>query len=409
MLINFRLSKLFGIVLLCSIVFQSVGVLPNADTQPNFVVLSLLFMLVCVGHLKYENISFLIFVGSYMFLLVAFIFQSEYILLKYFLTYTVSVVSFFTLFVLVKNKVLHPTSNFILSVTSIYAFVGVVQFFIPDFLSFLVTRSVDAALSFSETGRGRRSLTGEPAHLGKVFIILNVLFLFDMCISKKSIFKPNQLIVVSVLFLLVNTLISQSFYAIFFHASILAILIFFVDKIMFTYLSVVLATFLGFFISFINDLSSDIRFVNILTLIINTPSELLNQGAIRRVFNVPLSLNNLKYFEWYGSGSDPKTFVAALNTPLGVLHYSGLNRAYGGVIEFALKFGALSIPLFITYFFLLFRISAVRIKFKEKNINIGLFFALSIFILTFQEGALAKPLPMFLLIYIYINRSCLRN
>lgn len=403
-----RTDNLFSSILLFSIVFQAVGIFPNTDTQPNFILLSSLFLLLYINRLKYDKVNIIVLFGCYTLLLVAFLLQAEHLLLKHFLTYTISLLSFFFIFVLVKNKVLDPSPKFIFVVTAIYAVVGAIQFFIPDFLSFMVTRSVDAALSFAESGRGSRSLTGEPAHLGKIFIILNVLLLFCICEENKAQVKPSKLIMITLLFVLVNVLVSRSFYAVAVHISILLLLIFFTNKKLFVFLFILIFTFLGFLISLINDINSDIRFVSILNLVISNPTELLNQGAIRRVFNIPLSLNNLKYFEWYGSGSDPKTFLGTLDTPIGILRYPGLNRAYGGTIEFALKFGALSIPLFITYFFFLFRISAAKSIHRQKNVRIGLFFACSIFILTFQDGSLAKPLPMLLLAYIYINRKHLQ-
>jgi hypothetical protein len=406
---NLRGVQFFSFILLYSLIFQAIGVFPGTDTQPNFIILSTIFMLLCVNSLKYEYINVIAFVVCYMFLLFAFLLQAEHIELKYFLTYTTSLLSFFIIFILVKNQVLVLTSKFLITVTVIYAFVGAVQFIIPDFLSFLVTRSVDAAFSFAESGRGSRSLTGEPAHLGKIFIILNVLYLFCMCMEDKIKVHPNKLIFITILFLLVNLFISRSFYAIFIHFLILFILIFVVNRPVFICLSVIFLILSGFFISLINNVDSNIRFANILSVLINNPSELLNQGAMRRVFNIPLSINNLRAFEWYGAGSDPRKFVGSLPTPLGILHYTVANRAYGGMIEFALKFGLLSIPLFITYFILLFRISIIRTTFEGKGINIGLFFVVCIFILTFQEGALAKPLPMFLLIYIYIHRGVLQD
>jgi len=406
---SLNVDRLFGWFLLCSIIFQATGILPNADTQPNFIILSSLFLLIYLKDLKYDIVSVITFIVCYVCLLVAFSLQAEHITLKYFLTYTVSLLSFLFVFILVKNEKLNFTSKFLIIVTAVYAFVGAVQFFIPDFLSFMVSRSVDAALSFADSGRGSRSLTGEPSHLGKVFIILNVLFLFSRSISEKPQVNPNQLILATILFLLINFLIARSFYAIFTHTSILLILIFFMNRVLFSVLLIVFVLFSSAFIVMMSGVSSDIRFVSILNILINDPSALLNQGAMRRVLNIPLSLNNLLHFDWYGSGSNPKTFQSTIDTPLGVLHYIGSNRGYGGVIEFALKFGFLSIPLFVTYFLLLFRISFVRTVFNGKSVSVGLFFALSIFILTFQDGALAKPLPMFLLAYIYINRFNLRN
>jgi hypothetical protein len=399
----------WGLLILISILFQAVGILPNADTQPNFIVISLLFIVIFISNLKYETVDIVSFIICYISLFIAFLLQSEFILMKYFLTYTVSLLSFFIILVLIKNKVLVLSSPFLLTVTSIYVFVGAVQFFIPDFMSFLVSRSVEAAFSFAESGRGNRSLTGEPAHLGKIFVILNVLFLFNAVTEGGRRKTSSYLIFTSLAFLLANIAIARSFYSIFAHASLILILIMFVNKKLFIILSVVFFIVLGFFITIINNVETDIRFVNILKMVINNPSELLNQGAMRRVFNIPLSLNNLQHFDWFGAGSNPKTFRGTLTTPIGTLHYSGLNRAYGGIIEFVLKFGVFSFPLLIIYFTLLFRIAAQVTYLNGVRIHLGLFFAFCVFVLTFQDGALAKPLPILLLMYVYVKREDLQR
>jgi len=399
--------KLFGVLLLYTIFFQAVGIFPNSDTQPNFIILSCFSLIFYNKSLTFSYVNLLAFIGCYFCLVLAFLLQAEYLTLKYILTYTVSLLSFLLIFVLVKNERLNLSSEFLLTVTAIYAFVGFVQFFIPDFFSFLVTRSVDAAFSFAESGRGVRSLTGEPAHLGKVFTILNVLFLFSMWSGGTFRSRPNQLILVSILFIFVNLVISRSFYSVVVHGLIFLVFICLVNKRLFIYLSVVSFFTFGLILSLVNNVYGDIRFVRILDLLLNNPSLLLEQGAARRVFNIPLSINNLTYFDWYGAGSNPKSFIAELQTPVGPLYYPGFNRAYGGLVEFLLKFGFFSIPIFWIYFLLLFRISRIRGSIKGKNVAIGLFFAISIFILTVQDGAMAKPLPMFLLAYIYVNRSYL--
>lgn len=394
-------QRSFEFLLIISFLFEAVGFFPGTDTQPNFIVLSTVYIFLFSRKFIFNKTSLILFFICITSIFSAFLFQSEYLNLKYSLTYIVALLTYLNMYILLTNGMLKVSSKFVVCAIAIYAVVGFIQFFIPDFLSFMVTRSVDAAYSFAASGRGSRSLSGEPAQLGKIFIILNLLWIFIFFKERKKSLSINSTIVFSIAILFINVCVSRSFYAVFFHFMIIVLLIFFVNKKLFYTLLLVTLSSLSILTIILNNIESTNRFIGIFQMVVNDPSGLLQQGAIRRVFNIMLSLNNLSYFPWYGAGSSPDLFNATLSTPLGELSYQGASRAYGGIVEFLLKFGVFSFPIFMIYFYVLFQIFIMR---KVDDIKWGAFFAISIFCMTFQDGAVAKPLPIFLFVFIYVYR-----
>ena len=134
----------------------------------------------------------------------------------------------------------------------------------------------------------------------------------------------------------------------------------------------------------------------------------MGQGAIKRLFNVPITLNNLFYFDWYGAGANPASSISSIPTPLGTFEYPVRSRGYGGYIEYLLKFGILSLPIMAILFYWLNEIRKIVIRIDGKPYYLGYFFSITLFILTFQDGSPANPLSIFLLIYIYLKGNHLR-
>lgn len=389
-------------ILLITIFFQSVGAIKGIDTQPNFILGFLIFLPLLLTRLRCPTFFLIIFLICIISLFLGFAAHIDNITFKFSITYTASICILFIIFLLFYNGYLYITTRFLLGVLAIYLVVGVTQFFIPDFMSFLVTRSVDAALSFSESGRGVRSLTGEPAHLGKIITIISVLYVlevFRMNGMKVNRQQTKNLILISMLFLLCNALVARSFYATFNHFLLFSLLCIILRPLFtFTTLSLIAGLFFLWLYSLFLS-GSDVRIIRIFGLLIENPQVLLEFGAFRRVLNIPLTFNNLAYFGIYGAGNSDFQTVVSYPTPLGELSYMLFNRLYGGVIEFLLKFGLFSIP--IMFVFISFQIVTLRLRVEvEGKIKwIGFYLFTASFIILFQDGAPAKPLPFFFCVY----------
>ncbi|MEZ8943713.1 hypothetical protein AB6E30_06625 [Vibrio sp. 10N.247.311.12] len=399
-------------ILLFSIFFQAVGFFPGIDTQPNFILLCLILFPFIISRLVVSAVPLSVLFILTCSLLAAFLFHVDNITLKTALTYLAPVFIAYAIFILNVSGCLNLSTRFLLIVVFIYSFVGVCQFIKPDFLSFLVTRSVDAALSFSESGRGVRSLTGEPAHFGKIITIINVFFVLTYAKEKGMKFNTydvNYILSVSLFLLLINVLVPRSFYSIFNHALVFYFLIvFFRPKlslvILVSFVSILLVW--GASLSFID---SDVRFVNILNYMLNEPQRLLDFGAFRRVMNIPLTFYNLSFFGPYGAGDSDFSIYTSFSTPLGELYYNVFGRLYGGVFEYTLKFGVFSIPILACVLLLMCSALKLRVFVNGQSSNLGGWLLFALFLILFQDGAPAKPLPIFLLIYTYCTVLNLRR
>jgi hypothetical protein len=401
-------------IFLLFIFFHAVGVVPNIDVQPNFFILSTFFISVFCFKFRFNLKDLILFLTCIVSILFAYTLQLDYLTFKYSATYIVSIFTAWYIVVLIKNGYIKEvTPKIIYAVIGIYALVGIIQFFEPGFLSFLVTRSVDSALSFVSSGRGVRSLTGEPAHLGKIFTLLNIFLIFlYINVDITSKIKRKAMFATICLFL-VNMVISRSAYAILFHFLVVVFLLFFLYRKFFFFCMVSLLLSSAVFIPILLNIESDVRFVKLFIAALNNPDFLLGQGAIKRLFNIPITFNNLTYFNWYGAGAGavggPNSLIASIPTPFGKLEYLVKIRGYGGYSEFILKFGVLSAPIIAALFYSLNKIRKIVIRIDGKPYYLGYFFSIVIFVLIFQDGTPANPLPWFLLIYIYIKSYKLRN
>jgi len=397
-----KTEKFINQILLITIFFQSVGLIKGIDTQPNFILTFLLFLPLLLVRIKLPLPLLIAFVICIISLLLGLLYHAESIDVKFSLTYVASICSLFAIFILYYNGYISINTKFLLSVLFVYLSVGVIQLFIPDFMSFLVTRSVDAALSFSESGRGVRSLTGEPAHLGKIITIISALYVLEvfrinnMSINSRQV---SQLILVSMFFLLCNALVARSFYSTFNHFLLFFILcltlkpLFTVTTLSLTF-GVTLVWIYSLYIG-----GSDVRIIKIFGLFIEKPQVLLDFGAFRRVLNVPLTFNNLTHFGLFGAGNSDYTIFVSYSTPLGNLDYMLFNRLYGGVTEFLLKFGVFSLPIMLVFSILQFSTLYLRVKVGSYSKWLGFYLFTASFIILFQDGAPAKPLPLFFCVY----------
>jgi hypothetical protein len=397
-------SRFVSFIFLLSIFFHAVGGVPNIDVQPTFFIFATFFITVFCFKLKFDLKDLILLFTCLFSIVLAYIFQHDYLTIKYILTYIVCIFTAWYIIVLIKNDYLKDvTPKLIYTFICIYVLVGVVQFFKPDFLSFLVTRSEDAALSFANSGRGVRSLTGEPAHLGKIFSLLNILLIYLYVCRENTLKFKQQAIIVTISLFLINMFVSRSAYAILFHFCVLSFLLFFLYR-KFFYIFVVSLVVSGVaFISILFNMETDIRFVKLFIAVFNNPDFIMAQGAVKRLFNIPMILNNITYFDWYGAGVNPKSPITSILTPFGKFEYVVKHRGYGGYFEYILKFGILSLPILFPYFYALNIIRKIVIRIKGKPYYLGYFFAITIFVFTVQDGTPVNPLPLFLLIYVYLN------
>lgn len=387
--------------------FQAVGFFEGIDTQPNFFIFSTIIFLFISK--KNDNII-LLFVISMLLYGLSLIVHLDNVDIKYTITYLVSIYTMLYIYFFCKNDSIRISMRFLSLVVFIYTFVGVVQFFIPDFMSFLVSRSVDAALSYSDSGRGVRSLTGEPAHLGMLYILFNILFVFLIFSEPVKFNKKKISLLLTVSLFLINCIVSRSGYAILFHF-LLFVYIFSYFYTRYSFFILLMLILLSLSSMFAIDLQQheDIRAVKLFHSLIDDPSYLLTQGAIVRLFNIPITFNNLSYYGWWGAGNNLATYSGELNTLIGTLHYTVKSRVYGGGFEYLLRFGILGLPFVLFLFYSIFKILAAAIEnYKDNLFGLYIFFALSLTTVVFQSGSLAQPVIWIVFFYITVNIKKIR-
>jgi len=403
---SFSLIRLIGILLALTVLFPEVGLVSFSDVQPNFFILSALCILVLVTKIKLSIRMSSYFTVCILCLVLSFIAHNENVTLFYVLKYCISLLTFLFCYILCSNKILVISNKLIIVSIFIYLFVGLVQFIIPDFLTSLVTRGLTTT-DLASSGRGMMSLTGEPSHFGKVITILNVLFVFKSLVDEEKGHNYGSLQWFTITLFILNCLISQSTYACFFHF-ICLIGIFYILNRRLAYVFMALVFFGSVStITFLNLMFPEARIAQILNLLLTNPEMLLQQGAIVRFLNVPLTFVNLSYFGLWGSGNSSLVFSGQVDLAVGVLEYVIWNRLYGGFIEYVLKMGVLSIPLVIGYLYMMITIARLKFTISGHTRSGGIFFAGILFMLSLQDGSLASPLMIFTVIYIFLEAKAL--
>lgn len=400
------ISPVIGMLLALTILFPEVGLVSFSDVQPNFFILSAVCTLALLGRVRVSTTAILYFIVCMLCLLLSFIVHNENVTLLYMLKYSISLLTVLFCYILCSNRIVVISNKLIIFSALIYLFVGAMQYVIPDFLISLVTRELTTA-NLASTGRGMMSLTGEPSHFGKTLTILNVLFVFKSLVDgeKGQSYRSLQLITIT-LFIL-NCFLSQSFYACFFHFVCLIGVSYILNRRA-TYLFMALMLFgLVSAISFLAIIFPEARIAQIANLLITNPELILEQGAIVRALNVPLTFVNLSYFGLWGTGNSSLIFLGQIDLGVGVLEYSILNRLYGGFVEYVLKMGVLSIPLIIGYLYMMTTIARIKFRIAGHLRSGGFIFAGMLFMLSLQDGSLASPLMIFSVIYIFLESKTL--
>lgn len=401
MSINKRLISNYTVLL---ILFPFVGFFPGVDVQPFAFIFCFLVALVNFKKIII-NYNFL-FLFLYMLILVS-IYTLFYVNELFFVKEIFFTLSFFTIGILVKNKIISVERKHIKYCLIVYSFVGVVQLVTPEFLTFLVSRSEEQVMMAVDSGRGVRSLTGEPSHLGKIYIILN--FLLICMYARKSQQNSNfrlhfyRIFGLSLIFFILNLLLAQSAYMLVMHLLMLSGFVLLVKArffIMFLFLGLALIVF------YLNASDDSSRISFLYDIALNNPELLMQQGAFRRLVNIPIIFNNLTFFGPLGAGASELVFPTSLGTPLGEYFYAARSRNLGGGFEYLLKYGLFAIPVFV---FIIYRLSWIFKIYSDKALSLFLFSFL--FVILFQDGSFSNPLTLYLF-YFATNRdlsSCERD
>jgi hypothetical protein len=206
----------------------------------------------------------------------------------------------------------------------------------------------------------------------------------------------------SVAFFILNVILARSFYSMTMHLLVLGSILFFYNKYFLVKGVCVLAAIV--WIVYKLDMSAmGIRIIDIAYILAYNPEAILQQGAMKRVMNISLSLNSLELFGIFGAGNNPATYYTSISTPIGTLYYVVGNRGFGGVVEFIMKFGVLSTPFIAVYCYFLYSISTRVVSHGPKKYRLGMLFSILLFIISFQDGSPAKPLVVFVVMYIFVK------
>lgn len=397
-----RFLSIVSMLLALTILFPEVGLVSFSDVQPNFFLLSAVCTLVLVNSLKINKKIFLYFMICMLFICLSFIIHQKNMTWLYILKYSISFISVFLCYVLLSNRVLVISQKLIIVTLIIYVVVAIIQFRVPDFLTSLVTRELTTT-DLSSSGRGMMSLTGEPSHFGKTITILNILLVFKNLVEGQKSFNYKSLQLISILLFIMNCLLSQSFYACFFHF----ICLFGISYILNPRTTLIFGGLVFFglasAISVLALAFPEARIAQIANLLFTRPELLFQQGAMVRALNIPLTFVNLYYFGIWGTGNSSLVFAGQIDLGLGVLQYSVWNRLYGGFIEYVLKMGVLSVPLVIGYLYMIITMARIRFRVSGHLRSIGFIFAGMLFMLSVQDGSLGSPLMIFVVIYIFLK------
>ncbi|MEZ9713363.1 hypothetical protein AB4267_10830 [Vibrio cyclitrophicus] len=389
-----------SISLLLFLFFPYVGVVNGIDTQPNFILLCFAITPVLLRTALPLNFTIICLLSLSAFLL-SFILHADNITWKYALTYLFILLNIYYIKWAISAGLLNLNATFITVVLACYVFVGLVQLYEPSFLAGVVTRGVDAVYTFAESNRGVRSLSPEPATLGKVINILFVFFVFQLA-TKHPVGLYRKVLFTIIVFFFILALVPRSAYALMMFIIIVIPLIYLINRrTLFITLMLLLSVTTAFLVLYPEFQSS--RIYVMFKILLEEPSLLLQQGAMRRVLNIPISINNLLYFGPFGASNDPARVDAVLHTPIGQLHYEAFNRNLGGFIEIVLKFGLLSLPIMMLYGHSLYRILTLRLD--SCDFKIGYWLCYAVLVITFQDGSPALALTWFLLLYLSSYRS----
>ena len=388
------------------LLFPFIGFIPNIDVQPLFFFYGVGILILFLDRLNLSRNSITALFLILFLLFLRFYFEVEYLSATYLLTYTLSILTPLVIFLLIKNKLLVVKNEHIVYAAVLYAAVGIVQLFFPNFLVGLVSRNTDAIELLVGSQRGVRSLAPEPANYGKVLAMLNALLIFNY--SKFNFkYSTNKLLIVSFVLLTINTITSQSAYAVVNHTFIFVLLLIILRRGRYFILyGFTLTLFAIAYYLYASETGS--RILIIIEAVFTNPDLLMEQGAFRRLMNIPISVNNAFEFGVLGAGNNPERIRTSIPTIFGEFSYTASNRNLGGFIEYVLKFGVLSFPIYLIYSYMIFKIAMVKTTIEGEAYRIGLWLSIVLLMYSIQDGSPNNPLTWFSIIYIYMNKDGLK-
>lgn len=388
--------KFISKLALLLVLFPFVGFFSGVDVQP--LAFLLCFFLLIVASSKVRLNSTFILVSLYISVVCCsyFIFYNSYMFL---IKEVFFISSFIVIWLLVKNKLLIINEKDVTYALVVYTLVAIIQVFYPEFLSFLVTRSTEQIQMAIDSGRGVRSLTGEPSHLGRMFIIFNLFYFYFYSIEVDNRRSDKEIILISFILLVFSLILARSVYMLAIHIFIIGIFVLLVKP---RWLLLIASAFMV--LSYITYLFLDEsnRISYLLQIFLSEPEFLMNQGAFKRLVNVPIIFNNFSVTGFLGAGDSKEYFPMILNTPIGEYHYFGSARNFGGGFELLLKYGVFSFPLIV---FILF---SLLCSFKSRffaNKSSALAVSFGVIILFFQSGSISDPLILFLVFIVMYPRG----
>ena len=378
--------------------FPYIGFFPGVDVQPVFIFLALFFLLISNVKVPLAGIVFL-FLSSAVFG-GRILFQHSPADLFSILSLSVGLVTPLVMFLLVRDRWNVLPVKILWLCLFLYLCVGVANLFYPKFLAGLVQRdNIDLLL---ETNRGVRSLTGEPSDFGRIILVFNFLLVFQFLIVDKS--KSVSWCFWSSIFLLaLNVVLTQSFYAAAFHFAFLCLFVFFFS---FKH-AIFLLIFTGLGIGLLLPLMGGGRFALIYTALFEDFDLILQQGAFSRVVNVPISIVGGLLHGPFGAGVSDRVVSGTLDFGLFSYGFEVGERSLGGVVEYFLRFGVISLPVFMIYFYFVFSVAKVRVYLGRNRYLAGLFGSIMMFCLSFLDGSPANPLTWLCFFYVWAGLKSL--
>ena len=397
-------KSLITIPLALTVLFPEIGVVPFSDVQPNFFIISFLLIPFLANKLR-VSMNFILYAMLCMICLwLSFVVHQKNIDFLYISKYSISLLSIILCYILCSNKFLVISNRLILLSIIIYFLVALIQFKIPDFLTFLVSRSAtQTTLDLLSSGRGMLSLTGEPSHFGKTITVLNILYVFNVINEEKTKVNRLYLLIMSMVLFAMNCALSQSFYACFFHFVVLNGIIFILNPRLSLVFLATMALSLASVIGFFHIYFPGYRIFIVAHNLFNSPELLFTQGAFVRVLNVPLTFINLSYFGFLGAGNSSFILSKSADLTIETLNFTVSNRLFGGFAEYALKMGILSIPLLAVYTYMMANIARLNFTALGFHRSVGMVFMAMLLLLSLQDGSLANPLMIFAIVHVFLK------
>lgn len=377
--------RILRITTLLLIFFPFIGFFPGTDVQPFYLLLSIIFLISISNKILLNQKDLFLIISSLLLIIIRGTLISDveihFVSLAKLLF---SLLTPVTIFLLVKNRVFNIGNTYPILIFSlgVIIVVGFIQLFSPDFLTFLVSRSEDSIERLINSGRGVRSLFPEPSSFGKQLILSNILLIFN-----SSKFRDKHNFLFSLILLFCNLLLVRSAYSFAFHF-ILVLFYFVKPKYLFKFFLTIITILSFYFLagSGFEPIIRTSRIFKIFNALLIEPEILMNQGAFKRLINIPITLNNLfNHYGILGSYGIEQNYYSSISTPIGEYRYTASNRNLGGIIEYLLLYGIFSIPWIIWIFY------KVLVPLNKKK---SLLILYTLFLIL-QDGSTSNPFSWF--------------